>query len=240
MPVPSRILVTRPQPSAAATAARLEALGHEAIVLPMMEAVHTPQAALDVLALPHSAIAVTSAEAVRVLGAIGDRLTPYLRTPVFCVGAATADAARQSGFRSVITGPGTGSGLAHLIAETSTGVGQGLVYLAGLPRTPAFEAALRDAGVACRVAEVYRMSPIAHAPGAIEDLFELRKPDTVLFYSHETARHFFDLVAPEKIAEFQNIRLLCLSDHVATAVPQGIGKVAVAAEPNEASLFALL
>ncbi|MBP1858484.1 uroporphyrinogen-III synthase [Rhizobium herbae] len=240
MPVPLRILVTRPQPSAAATAARLEALGHEAIVLPMMEAVHQPQAAIEALASPHSDIAVTSAEAIRALAMIGDRLTPHLQTRVFCVGRATADAARQVGFQSVITGPGTGSGLAHLIAETSTGLGQGLAYLAGLPRTPAFEAALRDAGIACRVADVYRMSPIAHAPEAIEDLFESRRPDTVLFYSHETARHFFDLVAPKKIAEFQNIRLLCLSDHVAAAVPYGIGKVSVAAAPNEASLFALL
>ena len=49
-----RVLVTRPQPSAAATAARLEAIGHEAILLPLMEPVHPPEVALEALALPHA------------------------------------------------------------------------------------------------------------------------------------------------------------------------------------------
>lgn len=237
-----RVLVTRPQPSAAATAARLEALGHEAIILPMMEAIHSPEAAMDIFAFPHDAIAVTSAEAIRALMTIRDQLTPHLQTPVFCVGAATAEAARQLGFQSVISGPGTGIGLAQLIAETcpSPRNGVNLAYLAGLPRSAGFETALQELGIACRATEAYRMSPIAHASGVIESLFEARGPEAVLFYSYETARHFFDLVAPEKITEFQNVRLFCLSDHVATAVPQGFATIAVAAEPNEASLFALL
>ncbi|CAN7311290.1 uroporphyrinogen-III synthase [Pararhizobium sp. LjRoot238] len=235
-----RILVTRPQPSAAATAARLEALGHEAIVLPMMEAVHLPQAAMDVLALPHSAIAVTSSETFRALSAIRDQLTPHLQTPVFCVGAATADAARQLGFQSVIVGPGTGAGLAHFIASTPTNLEEGLVYLAGVPRSPGFETALQGARIRCRLAEVYRMSPIVHAPKTIENLLLSRKPEAVLFYSHETARHFFALNALATKTAFHDMRLLCLSEHVAEAVPRGIGHIAIAAEPNEASLFALL
>jgi len=235
-----RVLVTRPQPSATATAARLEALGHKAIVLPMMEAVHQPQAALNVLALPHSAIAVTSAEALRALSAIRNHLAPHLQTPVFCVGAATADAARQLGFQSVIAGPGTGAGLAHFIANTPRNLEDGLVYLAGLPRSPSFETALREAGIGCHVADVYRMSPIAHAPKMIENLLSSRKPEAVLFYSHETARHFFALNALATKTACQGMRLLCLSEHVADAVPRGIGHIAIAAEPNEKSLFALL
>ena len=43
MPVPLRVLVTRPQPSAAATAARLEAMGHVAVLLPVMEVVRQYQ-----------------------------------------------------------------------------------------------------------------------------------------------------------------------------------------------------
>ena len=235
-----RVLVTRPQPSAAATAARLEALGHEAIVLPMMEAVHQPQAALDALSLPHAAIAITSAEAVRALSAIKDQLAQHLQTPVYCVGTATTDAARALGFRSVIAGPGTGLGLAQRIADTAKSLDHGLAYLAGLPRSPGFETALRQAGIRCRVAEVYRMSPIAHAPETIENLLSSRKPQAVLFYSHETARHFFALDAMATKTAFRDMRLLCLSDHVADAVPRGIGQIAIAAEPNETSLFALL
>lgn len=238
-----RVLVTRPQPSAAATAARLEALGHEAIVLPMMEAVHEPQAALDVLSLPHGALAVTSAEAIRALMPVKDKMSPHLTTPIFCVGPATAEASRQFGFQSVVTSYATGRALAQLIAEvfrSTGGPGGGLVYLAGLPRSPGFEMALRGEGVGCRVAEVYRMSPIAHAPETIENLLFSRKPEAVLFYSHETARHFFALNALATKTAFHDVRLLCLSEHVADAVPHGIGLIAIAAEPNEKSLFALL
>lgn len=236
------VLVTRPQPSAAATAARLEALGHEAIILPMMEAVHLPQAAIDALASRHSDIAITSAEAIRALASIQGAMSQHLNTPIFCVGAATAEAARQFGFRSVGMGNGTGRGLGQLIAEIYGWAGSSgnLVYLAGQPRSPGFETALQEAGVACRVAEVYRMSPIAHRPETIEDLLSTRKPEAALFYSHETARHFFALNAMATKTSFHGMRLLCLSEHVADAVPRGIGHIAVAAEPNEKSLFALL
>ncbi len=259
-----RVLVTRPQPSAAATAARLEALGHEAIVLPMMEAVHQPQAALDALSLPHSAIAVTSAEAIRALAPVKNDVAPHLITPIFCVGPATAEAARQFGFQSVGTSHATGRALAQLIAEIfrlrgvqpdrprksveqrvdeifrSAGGSGNLVYLAGRPRSPGFETSLREAGVTCRVAEVYRMSPIAHAPETIESLLSSGRPEAALFYSHETARHFFALNVVATKTTFHDMRLLCLSEHVADAVPRGIGHIAIAAEPNEKSLFALL
>jgi uroporphyrinogen-III synthase len=244
-----RVLVTRPQASAAATAARLEALGHEAIVLPMMEAVHQPQAALDALSLPHGALAVTSAEAIRALMQVKDEVSPHLPTPIFCVGPATAEAARQFGFQSVVTSYATGRALAQLIAEILRSTGGpgglvygpgGLVYLAGLPRSPGFETALQQEGIGCRVAEVYRMSPIAHTPETIENLLSSRKPQAVLFYSHETARHFFALDAMATKTAFRDMRLLCLSDHVADAVPRGIGHIAIAAEPTETSLFALL
>ncbi len=219
-------------------------MGHEAIILPMMEAIHSPEAAMDIFAFHHDAIAVTSAEAIRALMTIRDQLTPHLQTPVFCVGAATAEAARQLGFQSVIAGPGTGTGLAQLIVDTrpSPHNGVNLAYLAGLPRSAGFETALQEAGLACSVAEVYRMSPIPYAPGDVESLLESRRPDAVLFYSHETARAFFDLVAPAaQILTLRDIRLLCLSDHVAAAVlPQGFATVAVATKPSEASLFALL
>jgi uroporphyrinogen-III synthase len=235
-----RVLVTRPQPSAAATAARLEAMGHEAIVLPMMEAIHQPHAAQDGLALPHGAIAVTSAEAIRALAAIRNQLAPHLKTPVFCVGAATAQAAKLLGFRSLVTGPGTGVALAALVADRSKSLAHGLVYLAGSPRSPAFEAALQDAGVAYRVAEVYRMSPISYSAPNMDALLAPHAPDVALFYSHETARHFFASIPPETSDALRGVRLLCLSEHVAAAIPAGFERIAVAAEPSEANLFALL
>ncbi|WP_426128054.1 uroporphyrinogen-III synthase [Pararhizobium sp. PWRC1-1] len=240
MPVPLRILVTRPQPSAAATAARLEAMGHQAVLLPVMEAVHQPQAALDALAHPHSAIAVTSAEVFRALAHYRDRLAPHFQTTVYCVGPATAQAAQHMGFQSVIAGSGTGLSLARIAAAASASLTDGLVYLAGWPRSPAFEAGLQAAGIACRTAETYRMSAIAHPPEIIEQRLRSPIPDVALLYSHETARHFFTLLSPRTAQMLSGTRLLCLSEHVANAIPPGFGPIAIASEPSEEALLAQL
>ncbi|KQU08817.1 hypothetical protein ASG68_21855 [Rhizobium sp. Leaf453] len=212
-------------------------MGHKAILVPLMAAIRDPRAALDALAQPHTAIATTSAEAIRALG--GNDLTPHVATPLYCVGSATADIARQSGFQSVIAGAGTGASLAELIIRDGTGGAEGgLLYLAGQPRSPHFEAALEQAGIVCRVVEVYRMQPIEHTPDDIRAQLALR-PDAILFYSQETVRHFFRIVTPAMLTDF-DIRLLCMSSQIADAVPDGIGEIAVAAAPSEESLLALL
>jgi len=239
-PDPLRILVTRPQPAAAVTTARLEAMGHTAILLPVMEATHQPQAALEALSHPHSAIAITSAEACRALAPYRHRIAPHGETPVYCVGKATALAARRLGFRQVITGDGTGVSLAGIAAGASASLPAGLVYLAGWPRSPAFEAGLQAAGIACRTAETYRMSAIAHPPEMIDKVLRPPVPDLALLYSHETARHFFALLSPQRAATLSGMRLICLSQHVADAVPPGFGPVAVALQPSEDALLALL
>jgi uroporphyrinogen-III synthase len=244
MPVPAsvrlRILVTRPQPSAAATASRLAAMGHSTVLLPVMEAIHQPHAALDALAHRHSAIAVTSAEVFRALAPYKAQLAPHLRTTVYCVGPATAQAARHMGFQSVVTGSGTGVSLAKIAAAASANLTDGLIYLAGWPRSPAFEAGLQAAGITCHTAETYRMSAIRYTPKAVEQLFQPPIPDVALLYSYETARHFFALLSPQTRLLLSRMRLICMSEHVADAVPPGFGPVTVASEPSEEAVFAEL
>jgi uroporphyrinogen-III synthase len=215
-------------------------MGHQTVLLPVMEAIHQPQAALDALTHPHSAIAVTSAEVFRALAPYKAQLTPHLQTPVYCVGPATAQAAQHMGFQSVISGSGTGVSLAKIAAAASTSLANGLVYLAGWPRSPAFEAGLQAAGIACRTAETYRMSAITYAPETIEKLLQPPIPDVALLYSYESARHFFTLLSPETAQRISDMRLLCLSEHVADAIPPGFGPVSIAAEPSEETLLAQL
>ncbi|WP_275785616.1 uroporphyrinogen-III synthase [Pararhizobium gei] len=240
MHAPKRILVTRPQPQAAATAARLEALRYETIVLPVTQASHDPQAARNALTLPHDAIAVTSAEAIRALSVIKEPALPDLTPIVFCIGASTAKAARNAGFHHVVSADGTGASLAALIVERRADLRNGLLYLAGMPRSPGFEATLQDAGITCHVVEVYSMLPIARRPAMIDDLLCRQPADAALFYSYETARLFF-MSLPAKAAEaLSGKRMLCLSPHVAEAVPDGFGPVSIAAAPHEDALFDLL
>jgi uroporphyrinogen-III synthase len=235
-----RVLVTRPLPAAEATARRLEAAGHQPILLPLMRAKHLTAVATAALEQPFAAIVLTSAEAVRVLAALGNKMEKHLKTPCFCVGEATARAAGELGFTDIRVGDGTGEALAGLIVSAGTLPKQPLLYLTGSPRSDGLERTLRQHGVEHRAVECYRMEPIAHAPGALHDLAQAGRPDAVLLYSRETARRLTTLLSEAGLdaASFAP-RYLCLSAAVAGALPGNVMSQ-IAAKPDEENLFRLL
>ncbi|ACI56963.1 Uroporphyrinogen III synthase HEM4 [Rhizobium leguminosarum bv. trifolii WSM2304] len=234
-----RVLVTRPAHSAEKTAQRLRDMGHEPLLLPLRQPVHDSTAAAAALARTSGAIAVTSAEAVRVLSALGEQLRPHFARPLFAVGETTAEAARSLGFGSVASSTGNGRDLAELVGAQAA---DGLLYLAGTPRAETFEAGLRQRGIGFSVAECYRMQPVVPGQAEIEAIFAGGRPDAVLFYSRQTADDFFG-VAELRLAlrEESGIRLLCLSEAVAQAIPAALKKnAAIAPMPDEKSLLSLL
>jgi len=235
-----RVLVTRPRPAAERTARKLEAMGHTAIVLPLMQAQHFVAAVRAGFARPHDAIAVTSAEAVRVLAGLGPDLQAHLATPFFAVGAATARVAADLGFRDIRVGAGTGEALAETVAgflEPETG---SLLYFAGLPRADGFEHALRERGIDHVTVECYRMSAIDHAPETLPALVQSVPFDAVLLYSRETARRLVALIGESGLdcAGF-SARYLCLSASVQDVLPTSAA-ADVAAAPDEDRLLGLL
>ncbi|MCA1407460.1 uroporphyrinogen-III synthase [Ensifer sp. IC3342] len=236
-----RVLVTRPRPAAAATALKLEAMGHEAILLPLMQAEHRVAAVETALQQSHGAIAVTSAEATRVLAALGHALEPHLATPLFCVGEATGRAAAELGFTKIHVGRGTGEGLAETVATSFAAQrSEPLLYLAGSPRSDSLERALRQRRIDHRTVECYRMTPVPYRPDELSDLRRAGQFDAVLLYSRETARQFAALLAQSGLnaASFAR-RYLCLSASIAGALPQS-AEAEVAAMPDEDHLLKLL
>jgi uroporphyrinogen-III synthase len=235
-----RVVVIRPKHSATKTADRLKALGHEPVLLPLTEAAHDHTAAAEGLAKPHSALIITSAEAVRVIAGILEKSPDTVGKTVFAVGEATAEAARRAGFSDIRTGPGTGAGLAQLIAETAPRLPQPLLYLAGDPRSPELEETLRQSGIAVTTALMYRMAPV---PYGIEDISHaLLSPqaDAILLYSRRNAGIFFDHVQALD-AELASLKILCLSANVADAVPERFrNNIRIARSPDEEGLFAFL
>jgi uroporphyrinogen-III synthase len=209
-----RVIVTRPPASAERTAEKLARLGHEPVLLPVSAPVHDPVAAAEALALAHTALAFTSAEAIRALSHID--LLAHRDTTVFTVGETTAEAARQAGFRRVEAGPGDGEHLAHLLAERDV---RDVLYLAGAPRAPGFETGLRDAGLRFRTVEAYAMRTVDWTEGQWASLNPF--PDAVLLYSRETARRFFQRVMPLLPDGSGSLfHVLCLSRQIAADVPQ--------------------
>ncbi|SIQ67494.1 uroporphyrinogen-III synthase [Rhizobium sp. RU35A] len=230
-----RVIVTRPSASAGRTAEKLRRLGHEPILLPVTEPVHHSQAIAAALTTPHSSLAITSAEAVRAL--IGLDLTAHYDTPVFAVGAATAEAARQAGFHHVEAGTGTGEALARLIIDRQVG---NLLYLAGDPRSPAFEAGLARAGIKVSTVVAYAMREVAWGAETVAALSPL--PEALLLYSKEAARHVFRRLTPWLNEKRDHaFHVLCLSPQVAEAVPQkDMIELHVADQPDEDQLLLLL
>lgn len=231
------MLVTRPAVSAGATAAKLTALGHEPLLLPLTEAIHHPDAVEAALAGHDGTLAVTSAEALRALPS--DSIASRVDRPIFCVGPATAKAAENLGFKNTRIGRGTGLDLAQVVISAANEAGP-LLYLAGVPRSSDFERVLAEAGVPFRTVDAYRMVPVEHDPETVARQLRDEQPQAILLYSHETARQLFATVSHAVFRSLGNLRFLCMSAHVADAVPDNLGAIAIAAEPSEKALLALL
>ncbi|MEY9195582.1 uroporphyrinogen-III synthase [Sinorhizobium fredii] len=235
-----RVLVTRPRPAAERTALKLEAMGHQPTVLPLIQAQHFVAALRAGFERPHDAIAVTSAEAIRVLAELGPALQAHLSTPLFAVGAATAAVATDLGFTDVRVGVGTGEALAETVAGF-LGPGTGsLLYFAGLPRADGFEHSLRQRAIDHVTVECYRMIPVDHPLETLPALTRSGPFDAVLLYSRETARRLAALMRDSGVdcADFST-RYLCLSATVKEALPSGAA-AEVAPAPDEESLLKIL
>lgn len=239
-----RVLVTRPEPAASRTAAELRRRGHQPLILPLAIAEHHPDALAEALAQPHAGIAVTSAEAIRALQAIGQLPPPLFEETLYAVGESTASAAARLGFRQVIAGDNDGPTLARMIVDHGPREGKAapLLYLAGKPRSPGFEAALGELGQPVTVCECYHMRPRALTAAEMAETIGDDPVDVVLLYSSESARRLFDPPVAELLSErLSSARFLCLSEKIATALPaQFRAKAKSAPLPKEASLLSLL
>lgn len=246
-----RVLVTRPQPGADRTAARLEAMGHDTVKLPLFESrvTATPGDLPDATEI--DGILATSARAFSMFGSAGVPHA-YRRLPVYAVGPATAEAARNAGFSKVYEGAGSARDLAARV--TGDGIETGVVagaeigrlmrplYLAGQPRRAVIEEALDAARMRHTVLECYRMDEISYATDYFKTRVLTLPIDAVLFYSANAAMRFSGLMTAQMPGEaMDSARFGCMSAEVAAALPIAWRRRAfVAAHPDEASLLASL
>ncbi len=212
-----RLLVVRPEPGATATAAKLRAQGHEPMVLPLLAT-----EALDWQPPAHrpDAVIITSAAAVRHAGPAAAALQPL---PLFCVGNATAAAARAAGWQDVAVGPGTLQGLLDELATTP----RQLLHLAGEDRTPV---CVPDAlTIETRILYRARLLPLPMLPPV----------DGILLHSPRTARHVaaeWDRLGGRR----DTVSLFAISPLALAAAGPGWRMGQAAASPDDAALLAML
>lgn len=232
----ARVLVTRPEPGASATARRLNAQGHDAVVLPLSEIRPLNPALPDPAGI--DAVAATSANAFRHIETA--QAAPLLAKPCFTVGERTALAAQQAGFSDMRRSDADGSALARLIARQLP-PGSRIVYLCGRVRRPEFEAELRAAGMICHPVELYDAVLVQPDSAATEALLA-SPPDAILIYSRRAAEALREMMSRPPLASgLEAARLLCLSEAVARGLGTvGVGRTYWSKEPNEDALFTLL
>ena len=234
MPGALRLWVTRADPAARATAARLTALGHAPLVSPLL-AIRRLKPRLDLAGV--GALAFTSLNGALAFAA----LSTERGTPVFAVGDATAQAARAAGFAHVRSASGDVNALAALIAERHDPAA-GAVLIAGA-REPAGDlpGALEAVGIEVRTAALY--AAVAAPGGRGLTALARGKLDGVLIHSPRAARRLADLIAadPALAAPVSVLEAFCISRAAAAPLrPLGLAHVAVAASPDEAALLSLL
>ncbi|WBX84840.1 uroporphyrinogen-III synthase [Sphingosinicella microcystinivorans] len=215
----SRVLITRPQPGAAETAARLRALGHEPVVVPLFEVAArdwTPPAAMP------DAVMLTSAAAAREGGAA---MAPFLGLPCFCVGERTAAAARSAGFTDVRTPDVCDGG--ELLGAIAAALKGNVLHLSGLEI--ASYAPPRGLRLDRRI--VYGAS--FHGWSDAERAAALTA-EVALVYSPRGGEALAAALGAGRSA----VRLAAISRNAAAAAGDGWAARAIAAFPDEDALFA--
>ena len=224
------IWITRAQPGADQTAERVRALGHEPLVAPLLEVRAMAPDGIDLSGV--GALAFTSANGVK---AFTD-LSQSRDLRVFAVGAATARAARQAGFRNVLSSDGDVAALADGIAARKGELRGGVVLHPGAAE-PAGDLGgqLANHGVLLRQVALY---DTAAAELSDQDRARLPEAHIALLHSPKAAKVLARLL---KEAPLPNLRVLALSK----AVLQPLSRTKLAAKafapfPLEAALLNLI
>jgi uroporphyrinogen-III synthase len=224
-----RIWITRAQPAADATAERVRALGHEAVVAPLLAVRNLPSVSVDLAGV--AALAFTSANGVRAFAdASGER---NLR--VFAVGSATAQAARAAGFRSVLSADGDVEALADGIALRRSELRGAVLHPGAAEPAGDLAGALEKHGVEARRLILYETAPVTLSDGEAAALIRC---DAALLHSARAAQVMAKVL---KAHPAPNLRALGLSK----AVVKPLARTPLAAKafppfPLEAALLNLI
>lgn len=234
-----RLLVTRPEEDSAPLADALAALGHEAVMAPLLTIRFLGDTPLP--EGPWQALLVTSANGARALGRREDA-RPLLGLPIFAVGAASADAARAAGFARVEAAGGDVETLAVHVARVLVPEKGPLLHVAGSVVAGDLAALLGAKGFRVERAVLYEAAMAQTLPGAARKALEGGKLDGVILYSPRTARAFAALVTAAGLeACVKGLAAYCLSPAVAAAVESLPGlTVKIARRPDQAGLLGIL
>lgn len=230
-----RVLVTRPQPGADQTVARLASLGYEPLLLPLTQAVPLAQALPD---FSPQLVAATSPQAFH-------HLSPKLREtlaiiPAIVTGEGTAAAARTAGFMDVQASGGNVSGLLDALGKRGM-TNADVLYLAGRIRRPELELFLQNHARRTGLIEVYDTVSVSYTTEKLQEIAGGGAIGAVLFTSVETVSALAAIADQNFHQVIDKSTFICLSPRIAEAAQSAFpNKVFVSAEPTGDSLMVTL
>ena len=231
---PRSVLITRPDPGAQETAARIADLGLIPITAPLLEirplAARLP--AMDKIA----AILMASGNAVAPFNAV------WHGHPVLTVGDATAQRARHAGFKDVTSAGRNAEALVELVRQWPRRGNGTFLLAAGRGQSLTLASDLRAIG--CRVLRraVYAAVPVAHLPEAAKSALVQGDIRAAMFFSAETARHFMRLVrAAGLLDRLRDLEAITIGERAGMALGTSRwSRIRVAGKPTQQEMLALL
>ncbi|ONG45322.1 hypothetical protein BKE38_26605 [Pseudoroseomonas deserti] len=229
------ILVTRPEPGHAETAAAVAALGWQPLPAPAL--VLSSILPEGWRAPPCQALLLPSRASAR---ALAGRLDPAL--PVLAVGRGTAAEARACGFLSVIEAEGDAVSLAALAAERLDPGRGALLLAAGRGYSLPLAAALRARGFAVARRAVYAATPAATLPPQTILALQAGIVRAALFLSPRSAQVTQALLRRAALGEtVRGMVAFALSSRIAGRLADmPWQEIRATREPDPAALLALL
>ncbi|WP_298334390.1 uroporphyrinogen-III synthase [uncultured Erythrobacter sp.] len=215
------ILVVRPEPGLGTTLAAAKDMGLNTVGYPLFEIRPWEWDCPDPVTV--DALLIGSANAIR---HGGEALTRLTDKPVYAVGEATAEAAREAGFAIASIGTGGLQNVLDTVRSETT-----LLRLAGAEHVPLEP----PSGVNLETRIVYKAVSL-ELPEPLRALQDLGL--TVLLHSAAAARQF-DNEARRMALHRQRISLVTIGPRVASAAGKGWADIHVSDAPNDRAMLEL-
>lgn len=235
-----RILITRPLEDAPRQAEQLRTLGHTPLIFPLLEIAYASLSPLQLDGI--QALIVTSQNALRAL-AHNASFEDAKSLPLYCVGPATADLARDLGFKIVLSGNGQAADLVPAITHTAKTGDGALLYCTGQNIAFDLETPLKNAGflvprIICYEARELHMRKAA----MLAEMIREGEFNSVILMSPRTSSVFVKIIKRFEVErEVRAITCYCYSNAISKPLGDIDGlAVKAASHPSDKELLGLI
>jgi uroporphyrinogen-III synthase len=209
-----RVLITRPQESAAALVDELKNLGHQVMIDPLIEIIPlTPD--LPPLS-SFEAVVTTSQQAIRCLSS----LTPLRDFPLWCVGSGSGKVAQDLGFQTIHMAEGSAQDLMiRLMENIDPSCKKTVLHASGDVIRVDMVEALSKRGISAKRVVLYKTAEASAFTQETFQAIKLHTLDAALFYSPRTGHVFQNLCRLSKLEDHcKTLTAICLSNSIKTAI----------------------